>query len=95
MNNKKLYEQQIEGKLDEWIADIDKLKARAKQADAETRIAINQHIEDLQSQETTARKKLKALHQAGDDSWEDLKVGIADASQAMGNAVDLAVSRFK
>ncbi|MGJ7457802.1 hypothetical protein ACR80S_01110 [Halomonas sp. MA07-2] len=38
MSNREAYEQKLKAKLDEWLADIDKVRAKARGAKADARI---------------------------------------------------------
>jgi hypothetical protein len=42
-----------------------------------------------------AKGKLAELRKAGDDAWEDLKMGIESAKNSLGTALKSAFSRFK
>jgi len=45
MNEKELFKQKFQAQLDEWKADIAKLKAKASGAEADVQIAINKQVE--------------------------------------------------
>ena len=49
MNEKALYQQKKQAQLDEWKADIAKLKAKAEGASAETQLAMNEQLKGLQA----------------------------------------------
>ena len=95
MSMKKAYEQKLQAQLDEWSAEIDKLKAKANSAEADTQLKYYKKIEELQSMQEAATNKLTELKDAGDDSWEDLKAGTDSAWGSMAKAMTSATSRFK
>lgn len=95
MNMKKSYQQKLQAHLDEWSAEIDKLKARADKADADVKLEYYEQIEGLREKQDAARVKLTELMAASDDAWEDLKAGAESAGLALSDAVSKAVSRFK
>ncbi len=95
MSNKEAYEQKLQAQLDEWTADIDKLKAKADQAEAGAKIDYDKQIEELRSMKDASKEKLEELKNAGDDAWEDLKTGIDSAWDTMGNAIKSATSKFQ
>jgi predicted RNase H-like nuclease (RuvC/YqgF family) len=95
MRMKEAYEQKLEAQLDEWSAEIDKLKAKADSADADAQLEYYKKIEELRSMQEAATNKLTELKEAGDDAWEDLKAGIDSAWDSLGNALKTAASRFK
>jgi len=50
MNEKELFRQKFQAQLDEWKADIAKLKAKASGAEADVQIAINKQVEVTRAQ---------------------------------------------
>lgn len=95
MSVKEAYENKLRGKLAEWRADIDKLKAKAQQAEADTQLAYYKEIEELRTQQEAVRDKLDDLRDASDDAWEDLKAGLDNAVGNVTNAFEKAMSRFR
>ena len=95
MKNKEAYFQKLHAKMDEWNADIDKLKAKADQFEAESRIEYQKQIEALKNQQDEIRKKLSELSRSGEGAIDDLKTGIDLAWEAMNEAIKSATSRFK
>ncbi|MEJ2658494.1 MAG: hypothetical protein P8012_15105, partial [Desulfobacterales bacterium] len=93
--DKDAYVQKLHAKLDEWNADIDKLKAKADQAKAETRLKYQKEIENLQKKRKAIEIKLTELHRAGEGAWEDLKSGVQSAWDSMEEALKSARTRFK
>ena len=94
MSNKQAYQQKVQAQLDEWSAEIDKLRAKADKADADAQIALNREIDDLRDKKNQAREKLDELSDASEGAWEDLKTGIEAASNQLGQALRSAQSRF-
>lgn len=95
MSTKEAYEKKIQSRLDEWSAEIDKLKAKADSAEADVRLEYYKQIEKLQSMQKAANEKLGRLKKAGDDAWEDLKAGIDKDCDSLSEAVKSAASRFR
>lgn len=95
MSMKETYEQKLKAQLDEWGAEIDKLKAKADGEEADIQLEYYKKIEELRTMQASATNKLSELKDAGDDAWEDLKAGIDSAWDSLGNAVKSAASRFK
>jgi predicted nucleic acid-binding Zn-ribbon protein len=95
MSDKDAYVQKLHVKLDEWNAEIDKLKAKANKAEAESRLEYQKEIESLQRRRKAAEEKLSEVRQAGEGAWKDLKSGVQNAWDSMEEAVKSARSRFK
>jgi uncharacterized coiled-coil DUF342 family protein len=95
MSKKDEYMQKMHAKLDEWSAEINKLKAKMDSAKAEKRIEYRKHIDDLQEKRKAFRDKIDKLGKAGEGAWEDLKTGVESAWHTMENTIKAARSRFK
>lgn len=94
MSKKEAYEKKLKSQLDEWSADIDKLKAKADSAEGDAQLEYYKQIEELRSMQDDAGKKLDELKEAGDGAWEDLKAGLDSAWDSLSNSVKSAKSRF-
>lgn len=95
MGKKEAYEKKLQGQLNEWRAEIDKLKARADSAEGDAQLEYYQQVEDLRNRQDVAREKLEELKAASHDSWEDLKAGLDGAWDSLSRSVKSATSRFK
>jgi len=95
MSMKEAYEQKLQSQLDEWGAEIDKLKAKADSAEADAQLEYYKQIEELRSTQEAASEKLSELKDAGDDAWEDLKAGMDSAWDSLGSAIKSAAARFR
>lgn len=88
------YRQKLEARLDQWQAEIDKLQAKAAEASADARLEHDEQIQNLRRQQQEARDKLNKLEDAGSEASEDLKKGLEQAWDELGEAVDKAKKRF-
>ena len=75
-------------------ARLQLLKAQAKEASAERRVDINEHIEKLESRKATAQNRLQELRGAGEDAWQDIAEGAKQAWDTLGDSMDRALNRF-
>jgi vacuolar-type H+-ATPase subunit I/STV1 len=76
MGMKEEYEQKLQAQLNEWSAEINKLKAKADGAEADAQLEYYKKIEGLQAMQESVNNKLAELKDASDDAWVDLKAGI-------------------
>lgn len=72
---KENYQRKIESQLDEWRADIDRLKERAKNATSETKQKYQENIDKLELKMDEGKSKLKDLKESGSEAWEAVKEG--------------------
>jgi chromosome segregation ATPase len=82
-------------KLEEWNAEIDRLSAKAGKATADVSKELHEQIESLKSNQSATRRKIEEIQHAGEGAWGDMKSGVELALTAMGEAIDSARSRFK
>jgi len=79
LENRKVYESNLEAQLAQWKADIDVLKAKAKRAEVGAKVQYDKTIDSLQHTHDEAGKHLHNLKDAGDDAWENVKSGTEKA----------------
>lgn len=94
MSRKAAYEQKLKAQLDEWSAEIARMKAKADKADADAQLRFHDQISELQDKQQDVRKKLDELQNSGESAFDDLKAGIESAWHSMGKALEKAQSRF-
>lgn len=95
MNMKEAFEKKLQAQLDEWSAEIDKLKAKADAKEADVQLEYYKQIEELRSKQDAASSKLSELKEASDDAWEDLKAGVESAWDSLSTSIKSAVSHFR
>ncbi len=95
MSVKEEYQKKLQVQLDEWGTEIDKLKVVAGKAKTGLQGEYYKEIEDLRSKQQAEQQKLHELKGESEEAWGDLKTGIEGARGALGDALNLAASRFK
>ena len=95
MNDKQLYHQKKEAQLNEWKADIDKIKAKASIASADVQIEMNHQIDALERKINEGKTKLSELADAADDMYESGKTGVESAWDSLKSTFSDAASKFK
>ncbi|WP_342070301.1 coiled coil domain-containing protein [Yoonia algicola] len=94
MGMKDAYVQKLQAQLDEWNAEIDKLKSKTDSAQADAKIEYYEQIDNLRQQQLEAQARLNELQNAGETAWEDLKAGVESAWYSLESSVKKASSRF-
>jgi len=95
MNEKELYQQKKQAQLDEWKAEVDKLKARTSGASADAQLELNKQIEALEGKIEEGKTKLAEIADASEDAWESMKEGVESAWESMKSAFSDAAAKFK
>ena len=95
MEEKELYQKKMKAQLDQWKAEIDRLKATASGASADAQLKMNQHIEALEGKIQEGKTKLAALTETTGEAWRDMKSGVDTAWSALKAAFSDASDKFK
>lgn len=95
MNTKEVYEHNIQTQVDEWDAEILKLKTQASITTAAVQINMNNQISEIRKKKETVNEKLTQLKEESEDSWEDLKAGIEEGLDLLKTTGDSIISRYK
>ncbi|MEE4165794.1 MAG: hypothetical protein V2I35_07340 [Desulfocapsaceae bacterium] len=94
MKTKEDYIRSLHRKIDEWDAEIDKLKIKMDRIDDESRAELSENIQLLKEKRDDINRKIGELNDSGKDAWQDLKSGMDLAWEAMNTAVSSATRRF-
>jgi len=95
MNELKLYRQKIKAEINGFKADVNKIRARASGASADTQLKLNRQVKHLQHNINRSEKRLAEVTEAGGDAWHSLRDGAESAWGSVRTAVKDARSRFK
>lgn len=95
MNDKEIYHQKYQAKLDEWKVEIDKLKAKASGVSADVKQELNQQIEALEIKIEEGKAKLAELIEADEDKWESFKASVESVWNSLKSSINDAATKFK
>ena len=95
MNEKELYRQKYQAQLDEWKAEVAKLKARAAGATADVQIEMNRHAKELDHRMRDASAKLAELAAASEEGWDSVRKNVEKSWDALKAGVSAAAAKFR
>lgn len=95
MNERELYQKKKQAQLDGWVAEVDKLRAKAAGASADAQLELNKKVEALEVKIEERKAKLAEIADASDDAWESIKDGLESAWDSMESALGDAAAKFK
>lgn len=95
MDDRKLYQQKMQARLDAMKAEVDKLEAQASEADADAKLKLNRRIEELKGKIDDGRSKLAELSEASGDAWESVRKGVDNVMTSLGEAFDGVKDAFR
>ncbi len=83
MEDRKAYERKRKAQLEEWQAEVDRLKAKARKASADVQIRLKRRLEDLERKLDEGRGKLSSLGETGQEKWAAARDRIDTSLQAL------------
>jgi predicted nucleic acid-binding Zn-ribbon protein len=95
LNDRQEAMRRVVNRLNQWQAEIDKLRAQADAAEAGARKAYYDKIDDLQTEINSAQKRAQELRGAGEDAWQKIQLGAEKALDELGNALQQAKDELK
>jgi hypothetical protein len=95
MNDRELYRQKHHAQLDEWKADVAKLKARAAGAKADAQIELNRHVKELEQRLHEAGAKLTQLAAASEETWDSARRNVESTWEALKAGISAAAAKFR
>ena len=94
MDKKEAYQDKLQARLDEWKAEIAKLRAKADGAQANARLKYMEEVDELRAHQKKAEARMEELQRAQGEAWKDMKSGMEAAWDEMGDAMKRAWKRF-
>ncbi len=83
-----------EARLKQADAEIDRMTARAEEAEADSKIRLNRELAELKDQQRAFQNRASELESARDDALEDLREGFERAWSTLSNSLERAASHF-
>lgn len=87
--------EQLEARLEQWDAEIERLMARAREAQAELRAEIEEEMRKLQPVREAAEQKLTELRRLGGEALKDIRQGADIAWEELSEALKSLTNRRK
>lgn len=95
MDDKELYRQKAQAQLDQWQAEIERLKAKAAEASADAQLELNGRVTELEAKLQDGKRKLAAAVESSGDLWESAKENAESSWSAFRRDLDECIERFK
>lgn len=93
--DRQAYIEKLKAQMDQWDAEIDKLEAKAREAQADQRVRHEEAVQDMRQRRDEAQKMLKRVQEASAASWKDLRTGFDAAWSDVSKAMDRAMARWR
>jgi len=90
MDNREIYKEKAQAKLDELNARIDLLKAQMKGQSADAKLALSGQVEVLENKREDLQSRMRQLRTAAEDAWDEVPAGLDRAMDEVQHALDRA-----
>lgn len=94
MSDYRFYQEKAKAQLEEWEADLDKLRAKARQEEADDKINLEDKIRELEEKLEKGKARYNELKESGESAWESVKEGMDLAWNDLSIAFKEAKSKF-
>jgi ElaB/YqjD/DUF883 family membrane-anchored ribosome-binding protein len=88
MTDRKAYQQKMEARLNEWKAELDRMRAKVQGVEADARIEFDKQLTDIRERFETIREHFSSLAKAGGDSYERVRGTVDGALAEFTNAFE-------
>lgn len=95
MSTRDAFVEKMKARIDEWNADIQKLEAKAKGAEADMKLKYEEQLAAMRQQRERARERLQEVQEASEDAWQRLREGTEAAWENLSKAFRDAADRFR
>ncbi len=92
---RRTYIRKVEGRLGRLEDDIDHLRKRMATPVGDIRDRIDRETRDLRSIAEAVRNRIRAVEASGASNWGRLKNAVDEGLKELGQAVDIAIGRFR
>lgn len=95
MSDKDDYVQKMQAHLQEWMAEVDRFKATAAKAGADSQQEMERQIQALEGKINEGQAKLAELRDTSEEAWKDVKGGLDSAWEDLKTGFSDAAAKFK
>ncbi len=89
------YLAKVKATLDRWNAEIDKIEARMKEAQADAKVEYEAQLKEMRDQRDKAEEQLTEARQASEKAWEDMNKSFIDAWDSIHDGFQRAMKNFR
>ena len=95
MNTRDAYVEKLKAQLDEWDDELDRLDAKAFEAEANEKIKYEEMIKKICHEHEEAQQMLSEIRETSEDAWEELKEGTENVWNSLKESLRKASFEFK
>ena len=89
------YVEKMKAMIDQWNAEIGKLEARTREAQADAKIEYEKQLATLREQRDAAETQMDKARKASEAAWSDMQQGFVKAWEDISRAATDAMNRYR
>jgi len=93
--NRDAYVEKTKAMIDQWNAEIDKLEAKTRAAQADAKIEYEKQLATLREQRDAAEVQMDKARKASEAAWADMQAGFLKAWEDISDAANRAMNRYR
>ena len=93
-NTMDAYKQKARAQIKEMKAKMQVFEAQAEKAGADMRVKYEKNLNDWKSRFDNIDMKLNKLSDSSEGAWDEIRTGIDNTMEELGNAIDNAKEQF-
>jgi hypothetical protein len=90
MDNREIYKEKAQAKLDELNARIDLLKSQMRGQAADAKLSLNSQVEVLGNKREDLQSRMRQLRSGAEEAWDEIAAGLDRAMDEVEHALDRA-----
>jgi uncharacterized protein YukE len=94
MDTREIYKEKTEATIEELNARIDLLRSQMKGKAADAKLSLNSQVELLEEKRQDLESRLRQLRSSAGDAWKEIAIGIDQALDDVGQALERAGEEF-
>jgi len=95
MDEREIYKEKAQAKLDELNARIDLLKSQMKGKTADAKLALNRQVALLENKREDLQSRMRQLRSGAENAWSEIAAGLDRAMDEVEHALDRAGDEFE
>lgn len=94
MSEYKNYREKFKAQIDEWEAELDVLKAKARKKAVDFKIEHQKEINELEKRIEKGKVKLRELSEKGEEAWESMRKNLEETFDSLSERFNEFRSKF-
>ncbi|MBA4742189.1 MAG: hypothetical protein H2060_05725 [Azoarcus sp.] len=95
MSTRDAYLEKMKAQIDEWNAEIEKIEAKARGAQADAKIEYEKQLGTMRLQREKLRERMRDVNEANEDAFESLRESVENAWDELAKGFRDALNKYR